>query len=227
MTDVEQAVAPAAQDTDTPAVDRRERAKALLAKLSESYPKAFPPPGSRTAEPLKVGIHKDLAAVIAEWGYSGADLRLALTLHTRQLRYQIGIVKASQRVDLNGEAAGEVTDENRSVAEAKIAEIQAKREARRPKPAPGTDEARTRESRGPRRPRPAGAERGKPRTHASGKPRPEGKRGPRNGDSRRAAPATPAPAEQQTPPPSRPRRKDGKATDEALAALAAKFNIRD
>lgn len=132
MTEITPPATPEAEAPATPAPALRDQAKALLARLTETYPAAFPPSSQRTIQPLMVGIHKQLLPVIREWGYDRNLLRMALALHTRQLRYQHAILHSPQRVDLQGQAAGEVRDEDRQLAQKKVEEIQARRQQARP-----------------------------------------------------------------------------------------------
>lgn len=199
----------------------REQARDLLARLTESYPEAFPPSGRREVRPLMVGIHKDLLPVVVQWGFDRSTLRLALTLHTRQLRYQQGIVNCAMRVDLSGADAGEVTEENRAIAQQRIEEIRIRREAARASRAGAAADQRNRSRSAPSPDRPRRA-----RKDPSLQSREIGTRGT-------AEPAPAATAEvrqdERAPRPrprTRERRKAGPVSAEALEALAARFNRR-
>ena len=129
----------------------REQAKALLNQLIDTYPAAFIPFGERGVKPLKLGIHKDLLPIVKSWGFDPVALKIALSSYTRALRYQRALVKEAHRIDLQGEAAGEISDANRETAKTQIDQIEEKRKQnqqaeaaerpkqrprRRPKPAP-------------------------------------------------------------------------------------------
>jgi len=109
----------------------REQSKALLERLIETYPIAFLPLGKSHVQPLKLGIHKELVPIIKEWGYEVAVLRYTLGGYTRQLRYQMALLKNSHRIDLQGEPAGEISEVHRQTAQEKVSLIQEKRRRNR------------------------------------------------------------------------------------------------
>lgn len=83
-------------------------ARTLLAELSEKY-QVF-----RDGKPLAIGINKQLAALHPE--IEAKVLRLALRSHTNSVRYLKAVEKATERYDLEGKVAGEVTEEQRQHA---------------------------------------------------------------------------------------------------------------
>lgn len=83
-------------------------ARALLKELQEKYPVL------RDAQPLAIGIDKQLIARQPE--ISRKSLRIALGIHTNSLRYLKAMKKASNRFDLDGNPAGDVTEEQRTHA---------------------------------------------------------------------------------------------------------------
>lgn len=83
-------------------------ARALLKDLQEKFV-AF-----REYMPLTIGIDKQLVALYPE--VSRKTLRVALGIHTNSLRYLKIMEKAKNRVDLEGNAAEEVTDLHRAHA---------------------------------------------------------------------------------------------------------------
>ncbi|MDX1655801.1 MAG: ProQ/FinO family protein [Candidatus Competibacteraceae bacterium] len=103
-----------------------EKAKELLERLTQAYPAAFRPLGERIS-PLKLGVHKELAPVVQQWGYDQQVLKCAMSLYTRHLRYQTALAKAAHRIDLNGEAAEEISEEHREKAREQVNVIQEKR----------------------------------------------------------------------------------------------------
>lgn len=105
----------------------KQQALSLLEHLIQTYPVAFRPFGERELKPLKLGIHKDLAPIVKDWGYDKAVLRRAMGLYTRQLCYQLALLKGEHRIDLEGKPAGEISDVHRQTAQEKVELIRAKR----------------------------------------------------------------------------------------------------
>jgi ProP effector len=68
----------------------------------------------REGRPLALGIHKAIIERMPE--VDTAQLRLAMRLHTASTRYLKALQAASERFDLDGNPAGEVTAEQREVA---------------------------------------------------------------------------------------------------------------
>jgi len=79
--------------------------RALLKALQERYA-VF-----RDFSPLAIGIDKQLFAAMPE--ISKKSLRIAMRNHTMATRYLKEMEKGTQRLNLDGTPAGEVTDENR------------------------------------------------------------------------------------------------------------------
>ena len=104
-----------------------EQARALLERLIQTYPAAFLPFSERRVQPLKIGIYKDLVPIIKAWGYETTVLRYALRNYTRPLRYQLALLKAPHRIDLQGEPAGEISPTHRQTAQEKVNLIREKR----------------------------------------------------------------------------------------------------
>ena len=103
---------------------------AVLTRLTEAFPQAFVldqyQPRHR---PLKVGIVPEIAARCPDLARS--DLVTALNIYTRRIVYLQSLVAGAARVDLDGNAYGEVSAADREHAVARLAEIQAMREAKR------------------------------------------------------------------------------------------------
>lgn len=91
-----------------------QSARALLKELQETFP-AF-----RDCLPLAIGIDKQLIAKLPE--VDRKTLRIALGLHTNSTRYLKAMSKATARVDLDGNAAGEVPEAHRTHAEETLRE---------------------------------------------------------------------------------------------------------
>ena len=85
--------------------------KQILAELSEKFPLCFSQSGE--AKPLKIGIFQDLAQRLSEEdGISKTQIRHALRLYTSSWRYLHGVKAGAIRVDLDGNPAGELTEEH-------------------------------------------------------------------------------------------------------------------
>jgi hypothetical protein len=94
-----------------PSINGRQRrdaeAWALLMQLAERWPAAFDP---TVVKPLKIGIHHDIVAAML--GVSPRSLSHALRQHTRRGEYVAALLTAgTPRIDLEGNACGEVTAE--------------------------------------------------------------------------------------------------------------------
>ena len=70
--------------------------------------------------PLAIGIDKQLFAALPE--VSKKSLRIAMRNHTLSTRYLKEMEKGTQRLNLDGTPAGEVTDENRRYAAEQLRE---------------------------------------------------------------------------------------------------------
>ena len=95
----------------------------------------------RDAKPLAIGINKQLAEILE--GTEGKVLRQALRQHTQSTRYLKAVEKAEQRFDLDGNATGEVTEEQRQHA----AEVLRERFRKQAEQKRQTEEARKAEER--------------------------------------------------------------------------------
>lgn len=91
-----------------------QSARALLKELQEKFP-AF-----RDCLPLAIGIDKQLMAQLPE--VDRKTLRIALGLHTNSTRYLKAMSKATARVDLDGNPAGDVPEAHRTHAEETLRE---------------------------------------------------------------------------------------------------------
>lgn len=81
---------------------------AVLQQLRDTFP-VF-----ASFQPLAIGIHEAIKTRLPE--LVAADLKLALRLHTKSTRYLKAVSMAKERVDLDGNPAGEITEEQRSHA---------------------------------------------------------------------------------------------------------------
>jgi len=154
----------AAEPTTTEALAAAEAGSAkarhprtILARLAELYPNAFFADG-RKVRPLAIGILKELqAAREGEGGHglSMQDLRRALRYYTQGAAYHRAVARGDARVNLAGESVGEVSEEQKAYAEAKLAELAAKLPKRRERPAQRAAEGEEGDAKRerPRRPR--------------------------------------------------------------------------
>jgi ProP effector len=91
--------------------EKINNSKELIAYLSELFPACFISTGE--ARPLKIGIFQDLAARLEnDTRVSKTMLRSALRQYTSSWRYLHGLRPGAIRVDLDGNAAGELTEEH-------------------------------------------------------------------------------------------------------------------
>ncbi|MGK0674136.1 MAG: ProQ/FinO family protein [Halothiobacillaceae bacterium] len=111
--------------------------RTLVARLVEAYPNAFSHDG-RKVRPLAVGILKELqAAREGEGGHglSTQELRRALRYYTQGVAYHRAVARGEARVNLAGEPVGEVSEDQKAYAEAKLAELAPKLPKRPERPA--------------------------------------------------------------------------------------------
>ena len=110
---------------------RDAKADAALALLCERWPKCFFMfPGRRL--PLKIGIHKDIPEGLIE----PKILRLAFRRYVNNPGYLNAMRLGAARVDLNGEAAGTVGENDAKIAQARLAGIRKAKQSRKPKRKP-------------------------------------------------------------------------------------------
>lgn len=132
----EAATAPKAPDM-TPAECARQ--------LKERFPALF---AGNAAKPLKLRIQADLKER-APGVFTKAVLSAFLRRHTGTTAYLIALTKAEHRFDLDGQPAGEITDEHRQVAQEELDRRRAVHQERRAQEAQaeraGRDKARAEE----------------------------------------------------------------------------------
>jgi ProP effector len=138
--------------------------KDVIAFLAERFPLCFSAEGE--ARPLKIGIFQDLVSrVEGESSLSKTQLRSALRLYTSSWRYLYGVKLGAQRVDLDGNACGELEQQHVDHARKQLEEAKARVAAQR-----AEQQAKRREENkgkeGERRARPA-AKKAAPRRDAS------------------------------------------------------------
>ena len=95
-------------ENTTPAQEKSVDTRSVLKDLQTRYP-VF-----RDFSPLAIGIDKQLFAALPD--LSRKTVRLAMRSHTMTTRYLKEMEKGTQRLNLDGSPAGDVTDENRQHA---------------------------------------------------------------------------------------------------------------
>lgn len=113
-----------AEAADTPA--QRLSPEACAAELKARFPALFAGP----AKPVKLRIQADIQAR-APGVFTRATLSAFLRRHTGSTSYLIALTQAPQRLDLDGQPAGEISTEHRQAAADELARRRALRETRR------------------------------------------------------------------------------------------------
>lgn len=103
--------------------------KEVLAFLAEHFPLCFSAEGE--ARPLKIGIFQDLVERVQEEYLSKTQLRAALRLYTSSWRYLYGVKVGAQRIDLDGNACGELEQQHVNHARQQLEEAKARVQAQR------------------------------------------------------------------------------------------------
>lgn len=101
-------------NTSTPTPSPYQSARALLKDFQEKFA-VF-----RECKPLAIGIDKQLLQRLPE--LDRKVLRMALGIHTNSVRYLKVMAKATVRSDLDGNSAGEITEEHRTHASKQLQE---------------------------------------------------------------------------------------------------------
>ncbi|MBD1575626.1 RNA chaperone ProQ [Vibrio sp. S11_S32] len=110
--------------------EKLKNSKEVIAYIAERFPLCFTLEGE--AKPLKIGIFQDLAERLSEdEKVSKTQLRAALRQYTSSWRYLHGVKLGTERVDLDGNACGELEAEHVEHAKTALAESKARVQARR------------------------------------------------------------------------------------------------
>ena len=110
-------------DTNQGAVKMTTKSDDNIAALAAFFPAAFSAEPWRAHRPLKVGIGEDLVAR----GVLGArEVNAALKQYVDRLKYQKCLAAGGARFDLEGNAAGEVSRQQRCRARRMVARIKAR-----------------------------------------------------------------------------------------------------
>jgi len=109
--------------------------KAVIAYLAEKFPKCFTLKGD--AQPLKIGLFQDLAARLSEDEMvSKTQLRGAIRHYTTSWRYLRGTKAGAKRIDLDGVAGDELSEDHVEHAKKVLLESQKKAKVRADEKAP-------------------------------------------------------------------------------------------
>ncbi len=104
--------------------------KDVIAFLAERFPLCFTTEGE--TRPLKIGIFQDLVTRVPDTdNVSKTQLRSALRLYTSSWRYLYGIKLGAQRVDLDGNACGDLEQQHVDHARKQLEEAKARVQAQR------------------------------------------------------------------------------------------------
>jgi ProP effector len=103
--------------------------QSILTALAEFFPRAFTVEHYLPHKPLKVGIDVDLAAQCP--ALERKERAVVLRFYTSRVMYLRALTASATRVDLDGNPAGTVTDQEAEHAAARLAGILAAREAKR------------------------------------------------------------------------------------------------
>jgi len=110
--------------------EKLKNSKEVIAYIAECFPKCFTLEGE--ARPLKIGIFQDITERLGEDPkVSKTQLRAALRQYTSSWRYLHGVKAGAVRIDLDGNACGELEQEHVEHAQSALAESKAKVKARR------------------------------------------------------------------------------------------------
>ncbi len=110
--------------------EKLKNSKEVIVYIAECFPKCFTLEGE--AKPLKIGIFQDLAQRLADDSkVSKTQLRAALRQYTSSWRYLHSVKSGAVRVDLDGNACGELEEQHVEHAKKALAESKARVQARR------------------------------------------------------------------------------------------------
>jgi ProP effector len=103
---------------------RHQTARRVKALLAKRWPLTFAVP-----RPLKRGIHHDLAAAALD--LSKQQIKIGLTAYAGQPAYLQSLRPGAMRVDLDGQEAGAVTEEEAAQAVERLKELKARQKQKR------------------------------------------------------------------------------------------------
>jgi ProP effector len=102
-------------------LSRSAQTREIIAILAEFWPNCFAVYEQRR-RPLKIGIHDDLTAAAAG-AVTSAEIALALRFYTSNLAYLRACYAGADRIDLEGQVVGRVTEHEAAAAATKLAHI--------------------------------------------------------------------------------------------------------
>ena len=100
-----------------------------LLTLRQKFPKAFARLSDYKRRPLKIGIHLDIAAALPDLDPIG--ISRALRFYVSDIRYHRACIEGAERIDLDGNPAGVVSQTEAGNSARSVASIEAKLAARR------------------------------------------------------------------------------------------------
>lgn len=103
---------------------RNADAAVALGMLMQKYPMAFYPKDSTDTKPLQVGIRATIVEQNPDTSWQA--ISDALRIYCGKTRYQRALVQCDKRVNLDGTAAGEVSESQRARALAELVQRQSK-----------------------------------------------------------------------------------------------------
>ncbi|NIG62183.1 MAG: RNA chaperone ProQ [Serratia symbiotica] len=103
--------------------------KEIIAFLAERFPLCFS--AEDEARPLKIGVFQDLVERLQEENLSKMQLRAALRLYTSSWRYLYSVKVGAQRIDLDGNACGELEQQHIDHARLQLEEAKERVRAQR------------------------------------------------------------------------------------------------
>lgn len=101
----------------------------ILTFLAECFPQTFVSENYRRHLPLKIGIDRDIMDRCP--AISRSERNVTLRFYASRVAYLQSLVERAARVDLDGNACGEVSSAEAAFAAARLAEVLAEREAKR------------------------------------------------------------------------------------------------
>ncbi|MEH6651278.1 MAG: ProQ/FinO family protein [Motiliproteus sp.] len=120
-----QQITPSSAPTKKPAKSKNRAAnQAAVAQISELYPNVF---NRDAVKPLKIGIQEEL---LADEKLSKGKIKRALASYVRAPQYYKSLKTGAARIGLNGEEAGQVTEQEAEHAKKMLKEMREKRQQR-------------------------------------------------------------------------------------------------
>jgi ProP effector len=110
-------MAPASRRSSKLRIEIEKRAQLMRRTLVKRWPLCFVPAGT-DPKPLKTGIFADVVAEAPFLG--GHDLINAITAYCNDPAYHRAVLAGTNRVDLNGENVGEISDDARQYARRRL-----------------------------------------------------------------------------------------------------------